>query len=637
MKAIIQLGKRIGTGFLAVILLASMAVPAQAQTNTELESLLTQIAALQTTQSTTAYVFTRDLTIGSTGADVTALQQYLIKGGYTIPAGATGYFGAQTQGALAAFQRAKGIVPPAGYFGAITRAHVHANVGTPAPTPTPTPGDDDDFFGGTDEGYLDEFDQIGSLSNEEVGEDEEVDVLGVEFTAEDADQMITRATVVIDAPTGNDDLEDLITEVAIYLNGDELDRMDVDDASYSRNADRYTFRFTNLEGILDEGDTGELTVAVVAANNIDSADEGDGWTVTIPEDGIRAVSPNGVDDTYDSSEYESDFTVESFASANDIELDITAGEDNPEEGVVSVEDEGDEIVLLEFELEANGSDLMIFGLPFLITTSGANVEDVIDELILEVDGDEESENLADNNATTQTVSFDDLEIMIDEGDSMTFRLIGISATSSPMNGLTIAADLTESGIDAEDQSGDNLASGDISGTANGDTQHIFEIAPEIEVTSATISPISNGDEPAESALARITVELTARGGDIYLNGDDELTAADEFFVLAALGGNASTTITSSTHAVTGSYTVVNQGTDDEYYVVREDRTIKIEITAIVNQAAVTSSALLVGVQGTAIQFGVDDTNQTTRSAFELNWSDLIDELKTPRAALVNPS
>ena len=304
---------------------------------------------------------------------------------------------------------------------------------------------------------------------------------------------------------------------------------------------------------------------------------------------------------------------------------------------MSVEDEGDEIVLLEFELEANGSDLMIFGLPFLITTSGANVEDVIDELILEVDGDEESENLADNNATTQTVSFDDLEIMIDEGDSMTFRLIGISATSSPMNGLTIAADLTESGIDAEDQSGDNLASGDISGTANGDTQHIFEIAPEIEVTSATISPISNGDAPAESALARITVELTARGGDIYLNGDDELTAADEFFVLAALGGNASTTITSSTHAVTGSYTVVNQGADDEYYVVREDRTIKIEITAIVNQAAVTSSALLVGVQGTAIQFGVDDTNQTTRSAFELNWSDLIDELKTPRAALVNPS
>jgi peptidoglycan hydrolase-like protein with peptidoglycan-binding domain len=59
-----------------------------------------------------------------TGPDVTALQQLLIAQGYAIPAGATGYFGAQTQTALIQFQIAKGIVPAAGYFGPATRAVV---------------------------------------------------------------------------------------------------------------------------------------------------------------------------------------------------------------------------------------------------------------------------------------------------------------------------------------------------------------------------------------------------------------------------------------------------------------------------------------------------------------------------------
>ncbi|MBI2025633.1 peptidoglycan-binding protein [Candidatus Kaiserbacteria bacterium] len=84
-------------------------------------------------------VGTANLTIGSSGAAVTCLQQTLIAGGYSIPAGATGYFGAQTRSAVAAWQAAKGITPAVGYFGSISRA---AFVGTSTgggTTPT-TPG-----------------------------------------------------------------------------------------------------------------------------------------------------------------------------------------------------------------------------------------------------------------------------------------------------------------------------------------------------------------------------------------------------------------------------------------------------------------------------------------------------------------
>lgn len=71
--------------------------------------------------TSSSYTFTRDLTVGSTGADVTALQNALKAGGY-MTANATGYFGALTKAGVAAWQTAKGVTPAAGYFGAKSRA-----------------------------------------------------------------------------------------------------------------------------------------------------------------------------------------------------------------------------------------------------------------------------------------------------------------------------------------------------------------------------------------------------------------------------------------------------------------------------------------------------------------------------------
>ncbi len=74
--------------------------------------------------------FVRDLTLGSTGNDVTALQALLItkdSGPATdalAKAGATGYFGPITQKALAEYQAEEGIIPAAGYFGPLTRAMI---------------------------------------------------------------------------------------------------------------------------------------------------------------------------------------------------------------------------------------------------------------------------------------------------------------------------------------------------------------------------------------------------------------------------------------------------------------------------------------------------------------------------------
>ncbi len=73
--------------------------------------------------------FTRDLTLGSTGADVKCLQQYLNAQGHTVassgagsPGNETEYFGSLSQAALAKWQAANGVAPAAGYWGPLSRA-----------------------------------------------------------------------------------------------------------------------------------------------------------------------------------------------------------------------------------------------------------------------------------------------------------------------------------------------------------------------------------------------------------------------------------------------------------------------------------------------------------------------------------
>ncbi len=106
-----------------------------------------QAAAIQALVSapavtTSAPSFTRSLTVGSTGSDVSALQQWLVANGYlTMPAGtAYGYFGGLTKNAVAAYQAHEGISPAVGYFGPLTIAHLSANTTTTTTTTTTTGG-----------------------------------------------------------------------------------------------------------------------------------------------------------------------------------------------------------------------------------------------------------------------------------------------------------------------------------------------------------------------------------------------------------------------------------------------------------------------------------------------------------------
>lgn len=74
--------------------------------------------------------FVRNLTVGSSGDDVSSLQTWLEQKGFlVIPTGvAKGYFGNLTRTALAKYQASVGITPAVGYFGPITRAKVNSGI-----------------------------------------------------------------------------------------------------------------------------------------------------------------------------------------------------------------------------------------------------------------------------------------------------------------------------------------------------------------------------------------------------------------------------------------------------------------------------------------------------------------------------
>jgi peptidoglycan hydrolase-like protein with peptidoglycan-binding domain len=114
---------------------------AKAETNTSTQPLVSEESCSS---------FSNDLYMGSTGADVIALQTWLMNKGFDIPVLSSGkmpkgYFGNLTQAALAQYQNSVGL-PSTGYFGPLSRAKLnglcgepltHTSTSTPIYTPSP--------------------------------------------------------------------------------------------------------------------------------------------------------------------------------------------------------------------------------------------------------------------------------------------------------------------------------------------------------------------------------------------------------------------------------------------------------------------------------------------------------------------
>lgn len=293
--------RKIVLGFsVAALVLGAIAAPspAVAATTAELEamiaSLQAQISALLaqlggTTTGGSSYEFTRDLTVGSTGDDVKALQEWLNANGYTVAASGAGspgsestYFGSRTKAALAKFQAAESITPSVGYFGPKTRAALAAmapvggTIGgtttegcaagaaysstTGAPCTTTTTG-------GTtvaEEGSITTKLASTPVADANIRTTTNVPVYGIEVTAVSSDMTVDRVDLQVSVtPVGGsaNNPGSFVRKIAFYDGSTLLKEQSVANSDFTKDSsDRYHVILTGIGFKVPKGQVKSLTV-----------------------------------------------------------------------------------------------------------------------------------------------------------------------------------------------------------------------------------------------------------------------------------------------------------------------------------------------------------------------------------------
>jgi peptidoglycan hydrolase-like protein with peptidoglycan-binding domain len=550
---------------------AAFAPSARAATAAELEAqvqaLLAQIAALGGGSASASTTFTMDLTLGSSGAEVTALQNFLIAGGYSIPAGATGYFGAQTQAALAAYQAANGISPAAGYFGPITRAKVNAAGGSTGGSTGGTSG-----LGGG-EASLEDL-EASSGAADEVSEGETAEVAEFEFDVEDGDIRIERVdltfTTTNNGTTEEDEPWETFETITILdADGDEIASEDVsDEDEWLEDDSPFQFRFSGLDYVVEEGETGALIVEVEAQSSVDGADETNSWTVEIGTDDLRGIDGEGIDQYLGDGAEEVTFDVVEEGEGE--ELNISASSEDPDASTLQVEEDdlSDWYTIFTFELDAEEADVELNDLGINLVSSDSDVDTVVNDAMLVIDGEEfdDFDWGGITNAAYASTTFDiDGDVEVGDGETVTVEfMVEFKAQSGNYaTGTTISASTTGSLIEAE--GADDIT---VDGSAQGET-HTLQI-DGIIVTPSSDSAETTVVDSADNDYAEyeIEVEIEAVGDDVFIS-QTGTTAFTLQFENASDGSvistsTATTTTISSSADTSGSAYRVNEGETETF-------------------------------------------------------------------------
>ncbi|HRH26235.1 MAG TPA: peptidoglycan-binding domain-containing protein [Candidatus Paceibacterota bacterium] len=584
---------------------------------------------------TAAYTFTSDLTIGSTGADVVALQSFLeSKGHLVIPAGTTkGYFGSLTQSALAKFQSANGISPAAGYFGPVTRAAVNSmNVGgtgatNPCPagfvsgtfngvkvclmgTGTSTPGNGGPLAGG--DGDFSDFDVLGNPNDEDVEEGEEVEVLAFEFDADDSDLMIERVDVLFTEAASNTRPWRVLDEVKLLNDGEEVATIDAsDEDSWSEEEDdEYKLRFEDLDEVVREDETGTFSIAVVAQDDLDDDEVDLEWDVFLDEDGIRAMNADGIDvyegDSADlaGASDERTFTLET-AEEGDFSVTVDDEENEDEQMEVSEDDDTTEVQIYVAQLESEAGDNMIEEVTVDLSTTTGTVNGLSDFLIratLWIDGEDVgSESVSDDDGL-ESITFDDLDVTIAEDEEVDL-IVTVDVDSQDGN-FTNGAGVYVDGIsiDFVDENDDDQTE---TSTTNGG--NVTFSVDALTVEAADNQPSADESLADDETKGRVYVRFTVTApeeSDIYIpKGATTSTTVGsgqgaEFIVVDGSGATVTATTTTGNNILRR----VSGGSETgNYYRITQGNSAVLELDVILDNTGFTGARTL-GVQLTGLNY-----------------------------------
>jgi|GEM_PF-1174067 len=385
--------------------------------------------------------------------------------------------------------------------------------------------------------------------------DSKAEVASLEFDVDDADAELVRADVVFQVDDANDEENKpwRVFDKVYLMNGsdvlasiaadDEDNWDDADDVLTGTDfdeagADAYRLRFNNINETFNEGDNVELSIAVDVASSVDGADSGVEWGVGLEDEGLRFSDGAGLD-TFASTTDVASFTIEE--AGGDSELTITQDSSSPDAGNLEVDaDDTTTATIAVFKVKADedGGDVKINDFPVLVavtnsvaTVSNNDVSDVVDEVMLVIDGHTyTSEITANSTDASEEYTFEDIDdddIIVDAGDSMLATVkIKFKSQANYDNGATIVATSQIDENDVEDaDSGDDV--GDVSGTPAGETQTLYSTGIVVSNFESEFDTTTDAGLVTKQTFT-IDFDVTAFGDTFYIpktvDGFDTATA-----------------------------------------------------------------------------------------------------------------
>lgn len=542
---------------------------------------------------------------GSTGSEVVCLQTKL---GVT----ADGKFGPMTKAAVVSFQAANSLAAD-GVVGAMTRAALSGTAVVPgagslpagcmpgyafssttgvACTPTtvtlPAGCTSTSGFSVTTGAKCDG--STGSPSNEEleggagdltvselsspsasvkVGEGEKgTKVLGIEYEADDnSDLAITSVKLSLsNGGSGSKKLNRYAESVSVWFGDKKVGSADA--SEFSENSNTYSKSINLSNVVVKAGEKIKVYVAFDAIADIDSGNTGSSnntWTVTL--DSTRYRDATGVVLTDSQASISNTAVFDTLSSTSDVELKVSLSSNTPKSNTVKVSTTSDtnQVELLEFTMKAQGTDMLVDQIPVYFETSETDLDQVTSNVTLKVGDQVFNESVSTNAAATATVLFDDLNLSIDAGDTLTVKVLAdindIEASTFD-EGTTLYASLTSalvtatSGnyIDVEDSNGDQLVSGDRTGSASGNTITFRSTGVNVVMGTTTYSSTTDTNGQITSVTYTIPVAVTSFGNTLYMGQSAQLattvSASNAFALVVETAAAPSTGTASATTSIT---------------------------------------------------------------------------------------
>lgn len=544
--------------------------------------------------------FNVNLQVGSTGADVSALQSVLIQNGFSIPSisngsAAPGYFGSQTLTAVKAYQASRGI-PNTGFVGPLTRAALNSGstgsvttscpagytcapstpvvvacpvgfICTPIGGGTPTTGTTAGITTPGAEGLITTKLASTPISDANIRDYMDVPAYGIEVKAQGSDMIVDRVLLQIGVTVSSSasNPATFITKLSAYDGSTLLKSWDLGAGDFNKDSsDRYYVVASGIRFVVPKNTSKTLTFKI---STIGVSSDQTARVVTIQgyagnTQNVRAVDGAGLN-SYTDMSGSSNTRTQTFSASGTSSVTVTLDSGATPKSTtnrVSTTDGVKGLTMQVFNIKSEtGTSIIRKIYSAVYATSSAGLPSTL----YLYDGSTLLSSVSAPTIVGAQAGFTDLSVSIPKDTTKSFTIKADFA--STVSGQAASTSIPVSGIQFEDPSGSLSSSSIPSSILASNDQYLYNAAPQWTLVSASsVASAGVKDVSSSSVSGTIVLKATAVGGSMTkpVAGDFSVvfassTASSYTAANSVTGGNKAVTVTPSDATVGegGTYTV----------------------------------------------------------------------------------